>query len=526
MAVRQFDGVDDDIRHTVGSVLADMEYGTVALLFKPQPPLGDWHAPLTIAYDDRSTSGNFYIYEDGNSAYLGIWSERAGDGDEIQLGPFNRWYLVVVYKEPTVGPAHISFYDYVTEQWSHDDTKNFWEWWAVGPGGIIQRSDTDADDDGHFRGLLAVQAMWVNRDAFGSNEDVEAAGLEESLQAWFDAEPDALWAFNQGSAADPVNDLVGDAHQITRVGTVVVTGDDPPGFDWGDEEEVPELTATLAVELNLAGDAATPPATIPEVSAALDVAVDLTGVAEAPVATIPEVSAALDVAVDLAGVAEAPAATVPEVTSSLAIGVDLAGAAETPPAEVSELTASLNLTVDLAGVAEAPSAEVPELTASLNLAVDLAGDVAAPPATVPEITSSLAIGVDLAGAAETPPDIPELEASLRIDLALDGELDVPPATVPELAGALAVEVAASGVLAPPTVEVPELAATLNMAVDLAGAVESPAATVSEVTSELAVAVTMTGVATDPVGRRYRELSLAASERTATVAAPSREVKVE
>jgi len=82
------------------------------------------------------------------------------------------------------------------------------------------------------------------------------------------------------------------------------------------------------------------------------------------------------------------------------------------------------------------------------------------------------------------------------------------------------------VLAPPAVEVPELAATLNMAVDLAGAVESPAATVSEVTSELAVAVAMAGVATDPVGRRYRELSLAASERTATVAAPSREVKVE
>src|SRR5690606_10378349 len=134
---------------------------------------------------------------------------------------------------------------------------------------------------------------------------VQNAGLHQSLQAWFDAEPDALWAFNQESAADPVDDLVGNAHQIARVGTAVVTGDVPPGFDWGGEEEVPELTATLAVELNLAGDAATPPA------------------------TIPEVSAALDVAVDLAGAAETPAATVPEITSSLAIGVDLAGAAET-----------------------------------------------------------------------------------------------------------------------------------------------------------------------------------------------------
>src|SRR5690606_2938906 len=159
-------------------------------------------------------------------------------GDSIQLGLFNRGYLVVVKKEPTVGPAHISFHDYVTEQWTHNDTKSFWEWWAVGPGGIIQRSDTDADDGGHFRGLLAVQAMWANRDAFGSEEAVEAAGLEESLQAWFAAEPDALWAFNQGSVTDPVDDLVGDAHQIVRIGTAVVTNDDPPEFAWGDEEPV------------------------------------------------------------------------------------------------------------------------------------------------------------------------------------------------------------------------------------------------------------------------------------------------
>src|SRR5690606_28081578 len=143
------------------------------------------------------------------------------------------WYLVVVYKGPNVNPAHISVYDYVTGQWAHDDTKNFWEWWAVGSDGIIQRSDTDAADDGHFRGLLAVQAMWANRGALGSTEDVEAAGLEESLQAWFDAEPDALWAFNQASAANPVDDLVGNAHQIVRVGTAVVTNDDPPGFVWG-----------------------------------------------------------------------------------------------------------------------------------------------------------------------------------------------------------------------------------------------------------------------------------------------------
>src|SRR5690606_14553713 len=67
----------------------------------------------------------------------------------------------------------------------------------------------------------------------------EAAGLEESLQAWFDAEPDALWAFNQESVTDPVNDLTGNgADQIARTVTAVITGEDPPGFDWVDEPTI------------------------------------------------------------------------------------------------------------------------------------------------------------------------------------------------------------------------------------------------------------------------------------------------
>src|SRR5690606_30602903 len=196
-------------------------------------------------------------------------------------------------------------------------SSNFANWTSPGANGIVARS---FDGDEHFRGLIAVQAVWANRVPFASNTAVQNAGLHQSLQAWFDAEPDALWAFNQESVTDLVNDLTGNgADQIARTGTAVIIGDDPPGFDWGDEEEVPELAATLAVELNLAGDAATPPATIPEVSAALDVAVDLVGAAEAPAATIPEITTSLTIDVDLAGAAETPAATVPEITSSLAI---------------------------------------------------------------------------------------------------------------------------------------------------------------------------------------------------------------
>src|SRR5690606_19256922 len=336
--------------------LAGMQYGTFAALIKAQAPLGDFGTILSLVTSGNVLRAQWYYNEDveGHNIFVKDTPDRTTTVDLLNYG--NQWALLVARKASGSVPVTYSLYRFNQGQWTHASSSNFANWTSPGANGQVRRSD-DAGEQ-RFRGLIAVQAVWANRVPFASNTAVQDAGLHQSLDAWFDAEPDALWAFNQESVTDLVNDLTGNgADQIARTGTAVVTNDDPPGFDWGDEEEVPELTATLAVELNLAGDAATPPA------------------------TIPEVSAALGVAVDLAGVAEPPAATVPELTSSLAIGVDLAGAAETPPAEV------------------------PELTASLNLAVDLAGDVAAPPATVPEITSLLAIGVDLVGAAETPPDI-------------------------------------------------------------------------------------------------------------------------
>src|SRR5690606_36797945 len=111
----------------------------------------------------------------------------------------------------------------------------FANWTAPGANGQVRRSDDSCEQ--LLRGLIDMRAVWADRVPFASDTAVQYAGLQQSLDAWFDADPDALWAFNQESAADPVDDLVGDAHQISRTGTAVVTGDDPPGFDWGDEDE-------------------------------------------------------------------------------------------------------------------------------------------------------------------------------------------------------------------------------------------------------------------------------------------------
>src|SRR5690606_688842 len=249
LAVRQFDGVDDDIRHAIGA-LAGMTHGTFAALVKVQAPTGEYSTILSLVTSGNVLRVQWYYDEDVEWHNIFVPDRST----QVPLtGYANQWALLVARKASGSVPVTFSLYRFNQGQWTHASSSNFANWTSPGANGIVPRS---LDGDEYFRGLIAVQAVWANSVPFANNAAVEAAGLEESLQAWFDAEPDALWAFNQESVTDPVNDLTGNgADQIARTGTAVVTNDDPPGFDWGDEEEVPELTATLAVELNLAGDA-------------------------------------------------------------------------------------------------------------------------------------------------------------------------------------------------------------------------------------------------------------------------------
>src|SRR5690606_26979152 len=233
MAVRQFDGVDDDIRHTVGSALADMAYGTFAALIKPQAPLDDYGTILSLV-----TSGNVLRvqwYYDATTSWADLYvPSRTTAVDLPNYG--NQWVLLVARKASGSVPVTYSLYRFNQGQWTHASSSNFANWPSPGTNGQVRRSDSAGEL--HFRGLIAVQAVWANRVPFANNTAVQNAGLHQSLDAWFDAEPDALWAFNQESVTDPVHDLVGDAHQISRTGTAVITGDDPPGFDWGDEPAI------------------------------------------------------------------------------------------------------------------------------------------------------------------------------------------------------------------------------------------------------------------------------------------------
>ena len=94
----------------------------------------------------------------------------------------------------------------------------------------------------------------------------------------------------------PTNDVT------YTVGGLVVGYD---GLLWPAEtaEGVPEATATLTVVIELSGTAETPTTTIPEATASLPVEITLEGTAETPTA---EITSSLAISVDLAAAAETP----------------------------------------------------------------------------------------------------------------------------------------------------------------------------------------------------------------------------
>src|SRR5690606_39407700 len=63
LAVRQFDGVDDDVQHAVGGLSA-MTHGTFAALIKPQAPLDDFGSILALLTSDSTLRAQWYYDED------------------------------------------------------------------------------------------------------------------------------------------------------------------------------------------------------------------------------------------------------------------------------------------------------------------------------------------------------------------------------------------------------------------------------------------------------------------------------
>jgi hypothetical protein len=222
-AVRDFEFSSGDyVNNDTGSLLG-MTSGTVAFIIKPESAGAEYND----IFSPHDSGGNFLgtVGVEDTSGDV-MWSDgMASTGPTLSSG---NWYLVVARKEVGDGVSpEFSVYQYGSG-WSHSTGSARDAWTAPGVSGTIRTSYQNSD--AFIDGLIAVRAAWSNSIPWSSNSEVEAAGLEDSLQAWIDVSPDALWPFNQSDVADGVDDIIGAANEDTRSGTTVVTGDIPTDF--------------------------------------------------------------------------------------------------------------------------------------------------------------------------------------------------------------------------------------------------------------------------------------------------------
>lgn len=218
MTVRHFDGVDDKITAEPLSPRFQGE-GTLAAI---------WRA---------SDGGNHGIVSGESTGGFERWSMLPVGGDEVyidysgfaavQAWSANQWYLTVVTKAAGSSAVRQHSVPYSSGVWTHANRGTVND--ETGTGHIATHFGWALGNNFFLEGELAVVGVWCGTQL----SDAQCEDLEFELANWLTVPPTGLWAFDQASTSDPVLDLSGNGFDQTAiVGTTVLTGDDPPGFNF------------------------------------------------------------------------------------------------------------------------------------------------------------------------------------------------------------------------------------------------------------------------------------------------------
>lgn len=246
MAVREFDGVDDDLETSIGG-LTNWNFGTVAVIVKPAILTG---GRVLVCLTTSGIVTRLIINLNGTS--IGYFDGSSFNTSASGIVDTTDWWLIVVRKASGVVQPRFSVYEFATDTWVHGSTPADGNSASPGAGGLTFWSNDGGSD--FWNGRVAIRAVWANElgpsgawtaDASG-DAAIEAAGLETSLSSWEAASPAAGWAYNQDSTATAVTDFTGGgADQTSLTGTTVINGDDPPGFSFNGAAETVTLAGTL-----------------------------------------------------------------------------------------------------------------------------------------------------------------------------------------------------------------------------------------------------------------------------------------
>lgn len=216
MAVRAFDGSTHEI------ILDDGGLGAIA---------SGPHTMLMLVFPVDQAGITFYLgFSSGATVLCSVMNRLSGAieygssrGDvSCSIGVTSgAWQVIALSKAG--GTADVRGHRKVLGSgvWDRDDSTS-----SLGDAAqdcdLVEIGCLQGADNMNFQG--AVMAL------FNQNlSDVQIDGIETaaSTQALNALGPIALWELNQASIATPVSDLVGTAHEVSKVGTTVVNGNDP-----------------------------------------------------------------------------------------------------------------------------------------------------------------------------------------------------------------------------------------------------------------------------------------------------------
>jgi hypothetical protein len=223
VAVRRFDGIDDEIRFDAGD--CDTVNSAITLVALVRPSDADSSEETVFRMrQNNSTGGSRYgleIVDWGNWRQLILTGPGYLDSPGGAWWTQNAWALLAVTKAAGTATPRFHSYRWDTSTWAHQNAGS-----STGDTGSVGQVSIGA---GSFTGDVAAAAAW---DSVLSDAMLEDLAEVEALEEWLDFGPNGLWLLGQGSTATPVEDLTGGgADQYSITGTSVVQADPPIPYE-------------------------------------------------------------------------------------------------------------------------------------------------------------------------------------------------------------------------------------------------------------------------------------------------------
>lgn len=239
MAVREFDGVDDQVVLSPGALGSFNTDYTILLLIKPIAI--NFKYPISFI----RTAGPDILAALGLNA-VDQWQAASSFGTSISTLTLNNttWQLLAISKAG--GNATPRFHRAVLGgAYTHADGAS-----VMGqPSTLCDRVEIGSSNSANFQNMrLAVAAVWTRQLSDAEFESI-IDGTDD-IRNVSGGGPSTLWQFNQTVTTDPIIDRTGGgADQVSLVGTSVITTDNPA---WTFETVLPSTSIPIT-DLSITG---------------------------------------------------------------------------------------------------------------------------------------------------------------------------------------------------------------------------------------------------------------------------------